>query len=294
MSRTLTIPAALIRAPFTRATALQHITVNQLRHPAYRLITQGVYMVGRPGNHGDLIRAARLVLPASAVLAGRSALWALGVLLAGTRDPVEVVLPATDRIRRRDLLTVRSDSLDERRVIATRHGRATDAAQTAFDLARGADPLISVPLLDALVRRTGVARHHIEAVAAAHAGARWISRIPPTLDLVDPGAESVRESQLRVTLVLAGLPRPQTQVKIFNAEGQFVGRVDLGWPELKVAVEYDGAYHDDPAQFARDRARLNALRAAGWTVIVIDRAQFARPADVVALISRVLMAASRP
>jgi very-short-patch-repair endonuclease len=55
-----------------------------------------------------------------------------------------------------------------------------------------------------------------------------------------------------------------------------------------VAVEYDGAHHDDPTQIAADRRRLNALRALGWTVLVIDRHQLRRPDDVVGLVRRVL------
>jgi very-short-patch-repair endonuclease len=54
---------------------------------------------------------------------------------------------------------------------------------------------------------------------------------------------------------------------------RFVARVDLAWPEQRVAVEYDGLWHGTPAQFHRDRRRLNALVAAGWTVIHVTSAQ---------------------
>lgn len=288
MSRPLRVPPELTRGPFTRATALRHVTARQLRHPVYRVLTQGVYIVTENLTHGDKIRGARLVLPAEAILVGRSALWALGVDLADAADLVEVCLPADSRVRRRDLLHVTSERIHGAEVVHTRWGPATTPARTAFDLARREDPLVNVPLLDALVRATGVRRREVEAVAGTHAGVRWLTRIGPTLDLVDEGAESYRESLLRVLLVLAGLPRPRTQVRVYNEIGQFVARVDLGWVELRVAVEYDGVYHDAPAQVAQDRARLNALRAAGWTVIVIDRKQLARPDEVVELIRRVL------
>lgn len=271
---------------------MRHVTPAQLRHATYHRLTHGVYMVGQPTTHGQKIRAAHLVLPGSAVFIGRSALWALGVRVADPTDRVEVFLPATERVRHRDLLHVSSEAPRHDEVTRTPLGVATTAVRTAFDLARLEDPLIAVPLLDALVQATGVRREHVTAVIANHPRVRWLSRIDPTLDLVDPGAESVRESRLRTILVRAGLPRPVTQLKIFNAAGQFVARVDLAWPELKVAVEYDGAHHDDPAQIARDRARINALRAAGWTVLVIDRKQLARPADVVGLVHRALMDAA--
>ncbi|MFG3689926.1 hypothetical protein [Micromonospora sp. NPDC047740] len=51
------------------------------------------------------------------------------------------------------------------------------------------------------------------------------------------------------------------------APGAFVARLDLAWPEFKVAVEYDGRWHDDPEQFHRDRRRLNRLLGAEWIVL---------------------------
>ncbi|MGN9765979.1 endonuclease domain-containing protein [Micromonospora sp. SD12] len=44
-------------------------------------------------------------------------------------------------------------------------------------------------------------------------------------------------------------------------------RVDLAWPTLRVAVEYDGDHHRERAHFRQDVARLDALRAAGWIVL---------------------------
>ncbi|WP_185972500.1 DUF559 domain-containing protein [Georgenia yuyongxinii] len=292
MSRRPSVPEPLQRGPFTRELALRHITPAQLRHATYHRLTRGVYMVGRPTTHGHNLQAAHLVLPRSAVFIGRSALWALGVPVAGPTDRVEVFLPADHRIRRRDLLDVSSERLRGEEVATTAVGLATTAVRTAFDLARLEDPLVAVPLLDALVQASGIRREHVVALMANHPGARWLSRVTRTLDLVDKGAESVRESRLRVILVRAGLPRPVTQLRIYNAAGEFVARVDLAWPELKVAVEYDGAHHDGPEQIARDRARINALRAAGWTVLVIDRRQLARPTVVVELVRRVLMDAA--
>ena len=108
------------------------------------------------------------------------------------------------------------------------------------------------------------------------------------LALADPGAESPRESALRVLLVLAGLPRPTTQFEVRDDDRRFVARLDLAWPELKIGIEYDGAHHRDPAQHSRDLRRHNALRARGWIVIQIDARQFADPEQVVALVRQLL------
>jgi very-short-patch-repair endonuclease len=74
------------------------------------------------------------------------------------------------------------------------------------------------------------------------------------------------ESRTRVRLVLAGFPRPVPQYDVWLG-GTFAGRVDLAWPDAKVALEYDGVHHAEYGQFTRDRARLNRLVEAGWTVL---------------------------
>ena len=54
--------------------------------------------------------------------------------------------------------------------------------------------------------------------------------------------------------------------------GYFIGRVDMGWREWKVAVEYDGPQHwTDPGQHARDIDRLAELQAAGWIIVRVSR-----------------------
>jgi very-short-patch-repair endonuclease len=55
--------------------------------------------------------------------------------------------------------------------------------------------------------------------------------------------------------------------------GRFVARVDLAWPERKVALEYDGVWHATAAQLHRDRRRLNRLATAGWTVLHVTSAR---------------------
>ena len=44
--------------------------------------------------------------------------------------------------------------------------------------------------------------------------------------------------------------------------------MDMGWEDLKIAVEYDGDHHrTDRRQFAKDIKRLEELAALGWLVI---------------------------
>jgi very-short-patch-repair endonuclease len=84
---------------------------------------------------------------------------------------------------------------------------------------------------------------------------------------VDARAESRPESITRVVLVQAGFAVvPQFRVVVGS---RVVARVDLALPKLKIAIEYDGRWHEGDLQRALDNDRLAALRAAGWTVIVV-------------------------
>jgi very-short-patch-repair endonuclease len=107
-------------------------------------------------------------------------------------------------------------------------------------------------------------------VAAALSG-RGARRARQAVGLADPRAESQPESRLRVGLALAGL-RPVGQYVVKAEDGRFIARVDLAFPEAKIAIEYDGAWHATAAQLRKDRRRLNALVAAGWRVLHVTAA----------------------
>lgn len=125
--------------------------------------------------------------------------------------------------------------------------------------------MVAVPIIDAMLATRLFTAPDLRAQFGRAAG-HGIGRARRTLGLCDSRAESPPESALRVRLILAGLPAPVPQYEVW-LHGRFVARVDLGWPEVKVAVEYDGAWHGAPGQLGKDRRRLNALIAAGWTVI---------------------------
>ena len=70
---------------------------------------------------------------------------------------------------------------------------------------------------------------------------------------------------LRV-LVAAGLTAPVQQHRVRIGGRTF--RVDLAYVGIKLAIELDGwEFHGSRSAFDDDRARANALVAAGWTVL---------------------------
>ncbi|MGH1563446.1 DUF559 domain-containing protein [Mumia sp. DW29H23] len=82
--------------------------------------------------------------------------------------------------------------------------------------------------------------------------------------------ESPMETLVRLMLVFARLPEPDTNPDVLDPEGRFVARCDLVYWRFRVIVEYDGAWHErSKKQRARDRTRREALERLGWTVIVV-------------------------
>ena len=149
----------------------------------------------------------------------------------------------------------------------------------------------AVPILDALLNATGIKPAHVVAVAELHPGVRGIRRLGTALELADGGAESPQETRLRLLLVSAKLPKPQTQIEFRDLHI----RVDLGWREWKVAVEYDGIQHwEDRYQRSWDIERIALLEAAGWIVIRVSAEMLSRPHVIVERVKTALRARGCP
>lgn len=146
--------------------------------------------------------------------------------------------------------------------------RVTTPERTALDLARRYPSDTAVIAIDALARATGLALADVARLAERYRGRRGLPRVRTVLELVDAGAESPRETWLRLLVVRAGFPRPRTQLPVYDEFGCLIGIVDLGWEELRIAMEYEGAHHRlDARVFARDIRRMEALQERGWVVL---------------------------
>jgi hypothetical protein len=171
----------------------------------------------------------------------------------------------------------------------------TTPARTAFDIGRTRPARLAIPMLDALLGATSTTPADVLRVAAARPGARGVRLLTSHLGLVDGGAESPRETRLRLLLVGAGLPRPETQIEFRDRRGRVRVRVDMGWREWKVAVEYDGVQHWlDPRQRSWDIERIALLEESGWTVIRVSAEMLARPDVVIHRVIAKLRAAGCP
>lgn len=214
-------------------------------------------------------RAAAHWAKGAAVIVGRSAAAMHGTRWLDPEAPAELARPGQTHPPAG--ITVFRDRLAAHECCEVDGFRVTTPARTAFDIARRLPGDQAIPILDALSAATGLHPGEIAALARTHPGLRGTRTLPHLISLIDGGAESPPESRTRLLLIGAGLPKPTTQFVIRTADGTFVARVDMAWPDCRVAVEYDGAQHwTDPAQRAKDIDRLAALHSLGWHVIRVS------------------------
>lgn len=62
------------------------------------------------------------------------------------------------------------------------------------------------------------------------------------------------------------------------------------FPERRLAVEYDGAWHGDLLHVGPDRERLNQLQAAGWDVVFVTAQLLREPRRMVSTVRSALTA----
>jgi very-short-patch-repair endonuclease len=199
------------------------------------------------------------------VVAGQSASALHGAKWVDNRAPAELLYPY-----RRPPKTIRtwSDCLDADEIETIAGMRVTTPARTALDLARRYPVGKAVAAIDSLTRATHLKLADVDLLAERYSGSRGIRRARHALKLSDPGAESPRETWLRLLLVRVGFPRPRTQIPVYDLYGQIVAVVDMGWEDIKLAVEYEGDHHrTDRRQFNKDIRRAEALAELGWAAV---------------------------
>ena len=248
--------------PFLGSAALRRgeLTRNDLR-TRFRPIFRDVY-IGRDADVTPAVKARAAWLSTGATLCGVSASAVHGTKWLDPQNPAEIVranpYPQKDMVVRRYQLT-------DDDVCLAKSMRVTTPARTAFDLGRRPALEDGVQHLDALMNASLIEVVDIGAVALRHPGARGLRQLRQTLDLVDGGAESPYESLTRLLLIQNGFPRPQTQIPVYDERGRLFARIDIGWPEYRVGVDFEGKHHwTNARQRDWDVERYAKLSELGW------------------------------
>ena len=135
------------------------------------------------------------------------------------------------------------------------------------------------PLLLDLTREGVVSVEDVRASLAERPNVGGHRVLAQTIDLVQDGCQSELEA-LGVLSVFRhrSLPPSVGQFTV-TVNGQRL-HPDRAWPEVKLAVELDGArFHTDPVARQRDLARDTALAAIGWVVLRFTYAEVLRDPD---------------
>lgn len=264
--------SASLPSPFrgSRAVAAGLVTRGVLRGPRYHRVFPDVYVAAHLTlTLAQLSRAAYLLVEGSGVVAGYAAAELLGASSAPPGAPVEVLMLGGRHRRSHPRLVIRRDVLGPGETISRCGVQLTGPVRTALDLARWAPTLTEkVAAVDALALRCGVTVEAVRALARVHLGAHRSRGLGQVLALVNGLAESPMESRIRMAIVLGGLPAPVVQHPV-SLDGRRY-RLDLAYPELRLAIEYDGELHRTQLRAHADLLREADLTRLGWTILRFD------------------------
>jgi Protein of unknown function (DUF559) len=268
-------------------------TKRELRRSCTRVYRDVYQRRGSALTARDRAVAAWLWSGKKAVVAGNSAAALLGAEWVDPHRPAELV---SDRKRPPRLIVTRNETLLAGEAALVGGVPVTSAARTAFDLGRRPGLVAAVIAMDSLARATGLIADDVEPLLTAHQGARGTKQLRRALPLVDAGAESPQETRTRLVLIRGGLPRPQTQIVVRNMWGAVVARIDMGWEQWLVGVEYDGPQHwTDPRVRANDIERTANLESRGWRLVRVSADLLRHRPDVIIERARgALLAAGYP
>lgn len=272
--------AILPNRPFRGSDAVRcgQVTWQILNGPRYRHVAYDTYIpVTLEDSPRTTIMVAATWAGPTAVVSGWSACVWWGLDVAPHPEPPTEITVSGRRMRPRPGTVVHHACLPDADVVEEDGLRVTTMLRTAYDLARLARFEEAVVAADALGAADGFDGPDLLRFARERGRARGCRGVARVADAMDRLSESPRETRVRLRLVAAGLPRPVSQCVVRDHRGRFVARVDLGWPEYRVAIEYDGRDHTADDRRGRDIDRIEAVRRLGWTVIVMTKTQFARP-----------------
>nr|WP_090274448.1 DUF559 domain-containing protein [Mycolicibacterium komanii] len=256
--------------PFVGTEALAAGLVNRYQlSTRYDAVFRNVYVP-----HGQVLtpmenaRAAWLWSRRTATVVAVSAAAVHGTKWIDTRLPAELNQRSQHKTKG---IVLHNDTLAPDETCTVRGLPVTTAARTAFDLGRRYGRTLAIIRVDALLHATSLQLSDVDALIERHRGARGLRQLRDVLLLADPGAESPQETRTRLVLTDAGLRPSRTQINVYDAYGVHVGRIDMGWPEWKVGVEYDGEQHwTNPRIRAADIDRQARLEALGWRIIRVS------------------------
>lgn len=257
-----------LTGPFLRSDAQNFgVTERRLRGNAFRTVFTGVVVDARiPDTVVVRSRAAMLVCPEGGVLSH----WTAARLWGGVVPDNEWTHISFMRDVRFRVGGVKPHRFRHRLDIKKRHGLpVTSPGQTFCHLAKHLGLVDLVALGDRLVKKGLCTPTELVGYADSWPG-QCREEALRAAHLVRVGVDSVPETALRLLMVLAGLPEPEVNIRIRDADGRVRFRIELGYEGNLLAIEYDGKWHDAPEQKEHDETRRSGLSTTdGWTFVIV-------------------------
>jgi hypothetical protein len=215
---------------------------------------------------------ALLYAAGGGMLSGHSALALYGVRAANTAEPIHVLIPHRRRGR-----SIRGITVERTRRLPTHRSRnglpCAPLERAVIDAVRVMRDLNEVRALVSEVVQRGlvtVAQLAEELRTCQKGGTALVRAV---LAEVTEGVRSAAEAQAREHIKAANLPQPLWNYDVYDADGQWLGRPDVLWPEHGVVVEIDSLeWHLSPALYRRTQARQRRLARGGLVVLPVTPA----------------------
>ena len=242
-----------------------------------------------PGAQETAVRAFRRRVRAIAarspeyVVAGPSAAAVYGApLWKADLSEVTLIRPSASGGSHTAGRRVRAALLEPAEVLEYDGLRVTSPARTVQDMGCWCSVETAVVAGDHLGRAFPGRLSWPDGLRARRIGIRQARAVHAALD---PRSESPGETLTRLLLVGAGLPVPEAQVEVFDPDGTFLGRCDLGWPEHGAVLEFDGRVKYEPTAAGRtasetlflEKVREDGLRACGIAVVRVVWSDLSTP-----------------
>lgn len=218
----------------------------------------------------DWIHGATLAMPARAQLSHVSRIHHAGL-------DIGQVLPVHFTVAGDLHLAVENIVLHRTEVLPPVDDVGVTPAAAFIQYCAGATVIDAVKVGDWLLHHRLMTETEVAGLARLHRWRPGAGQALWVMPLLDPGSMSVKESEVRVRIEAAGLPRPEVGVR-FEAEGELLGVVDLLMRCVMLVLEYEGRHHaESTRQFSRDIRRYASFRRHGLDYLQITHEMTTRP-----------------
>lgn len=190
---------------------------------------------------------------------------------------IHVARPREVQPLRRDPVVGHRLDLCPRDIVRLRGVKLTSPERTWLDLARSLsrDELVAAGdyLVSEYVRSTSVVREPVvslpdlRAVLNRYKGVPGIVKARVAIDDVRVGVDSAQETRARLLIVRCGFPEPEVNVPIRDPETGRTRWLDMGYPQLKLGLEYEGDQHRERDQWDSDITRDEIASRLGWRIL---------------------------